>query len=90
MEQMSGGSIHSMLQKFGPLPEPVVQKYTRQLLAGLEYLHEQRVIHRDVKGANILVDNSGQVKLADFGASTKVEATLSSSDGQKSVQGEIE
>ena len=48
--------------------------YASQILVGLDYLHAQRVAHRDVKGANILVEKSGRVKLADFGmAKTLVE-----------------
>ena len=47
--------------------------YTKQILLGLEYLHQNGIMHRDIKGANILVDNTGLVKLADFGASKKIE-----------------
>ena len=72
LEYVPGGSIASLLAKFGPFQEPVIRRYTRQILKGLEYLHTRCIMHRDVKGANILVDRRGTVKLADFGASKKV------------------
>jgi serine/threonine protein kinase len=57
----------------GSLKESVLKIYTRQILTGLEYLHAHQIMHRDIKGANILVDNTGLIKLADFGASKKIE-----------------
>ena len=69
LEYVPGGSIHELLKKFGSFPESVTKNYSRQILLGLEYLHSNQVIHRDIKGANILVDTKGNVKLADFGCS---------------------
>jgi len=68
-EWVPGGSITSILNKFGRLTESVVKKYTRQILIGLDFLHRKGVVHRDIKGANVLVDDRGVIKLADFGAS---------------------
>ena len=74
LEYVPGGSIAGLLERFGPLETSVVSVYASQILVGLDYLHAQRVAHRDVKGANILVEKSGRVKLADFGmAKTLVE-----------------
>lgn len=73
MEFVSGGSIASMLQKFSCFPEKVVVNFTKQILEGLRYLHERRIIHRDLKGGNILLTVEGVVKLADFGASKKLQ-----------------
>jgi mitogen-activated protein kinase kinase kinase ANP1 len=56
LEYVPGGSIASLIEKFGPLAEQVVRKYTHQILHGLEYLHQKKIMHRDIKGANILVD----------------------------------
>ncbi|XP_010553736.1 PREDICTED: LOW QUALITY PROTEIN: mitogen-activated protein kinase kinase kinase ANP1 [Tarenaya hassleriana] len=86
LEFVSGGSISSLLEKFGAFPEPVVRTYTEQLLLGLEYLHNHGIMHRDIKGANILVDNKGCIKLADFGASKQV-AELATISGAKSMKG---
>jgi serine/threonine protein kinase len=86
LEYVPGGSIASILSKFGPLKENIIQIYTKQILQGLEYLHQQGIMHRDIKGANILIDNKGTVKLADFGASKRIEdiATIA---GANSVRG---
>jgi hypothetical protein len=69
-EWCPGGSITDMLKKFGALEERIVSIYTKQILDGLKYLHDKDIVHRDMKGANLLVDAMGNVKLADFGAST--------------------
>eukprot|EP01012_Entosiphon_sulcatum_P012020 TRINITY_DN17482_c0_g1_i1.p1 TRINITY_DN17482_c0_g1~~TRINITY_DN17482_c0_g1_i1.p1 ORF type:complete len:751 (-),score=93.26 TRINITY_DN17482_c0_g1_i1:59-2284(-) len=71
MECVSGGSIQSLLQVFGTFHEKVIRLYTKQILQGLAYLHANGVIHRDIKGGNILVDNQGVAKLADFGCSKR-------------------
>lgn len=76
LEFASGGSIHSLVQRFGPLDESVVRVYVRQLLLGLEFLHRHGVSHRDVKPGNVLITADGTVKLADFGASRAGIAVL--------------
>ncbi|KAI3788964.1 hypothetical protein L2E82_01747 [Cichorium intybus] len=66
LELVTKGSLASLYQKYH-LGDSQVSVYTRQILSGLTYLHERNVVHRDIKCANILVDVSGSVKLADFG-----------------------
>lgn len=77
LEYASGGSIHKLLQEYGPFKEPVIQNYTRQILSGLAYLHGKNTMHRDIKGANILVDPNGVVKVADFGMAKHITSSSS-------------
>ncbi|VAI47697.1 unnamed protein product [Triticum turgidum subsp. durum] len=67
LEFVSGGSIHKLLQEYGQFGEQAIRNYTKQILLGLAFLHATNTVHRDIKGANILVDPKGRVKLADFG-----------------------
>ncbi|KAK2739121.1 hypothetical protein FQN57_006687 [Myotisia sp. PD_48] len=73
------GSLHSIAKNFGRFPENLVGLYMSQVLHGLLYLHEQGVIHRDIKGANILTTKHGLVKLADFGVASRTTGLHESS-----------
>lgn len=77
MELMPGGSIASVLQDFGKLQAKVLQRATRDAANGLRYLHGRSppIVHRDVKGANLLVDVDFTVKLTDFGCSKEMECS---------------
>jgi len=72
LEYISGGSIHNIIQKYGQLDEKLIQIYTAQILCGLEYLHINNIIHKDIKGGNILVDDKGICKLSDFGNAKRI------------------
>lgn len=76
MEYVSGGSIHSLLHDFGPFVEETARSCTKQILTGLHYMHEKGALHRDLKGANILVDANGVCKISDFGTSKLITGTL--------------
>ncbi|XP_008830674.1 mitogen-activated protein kinase kinase kinase 19 [Nannospalax galili] len=90
MEFVPGGSISSIINRFGPLPEMVFCKYTRQILQGVAYLHENCVVHRDIKGNNVMLMPTGIIKLIDFGCAKRLAwAGLNGthSDMLKSVRG---
>lgn len=102
LEYQSGGSIATLLSKFKQFNEKIIRSFTKQILQGLKYLHDNGIAHRgkhviavaghsrahiDIKGGNILVDSNGTVKLADFGASKKLADIVSFSEGCKTVLG---
>ncbi|XP_042329058.1 mitogen-activated protein kinase kinase kinase 3 isoform X1 [Sceloporus undulatus] len=87
MEYMPGGSVKDQLKAYGALTENVTRKYTRQILEGVCYLHSNMIVHRDIKGANILRDSAGNVKLGDFGASKRLQTICMSGTGIRSVTG---
>jgi len=94
LEYVPGGSVQTMLNSYGALKEPLVRSFVRQIVTGLAYLHGRDIIHRDIKGANILVDNKGGIKISDFGISKKVEASNllsgpSSNKNRPSLQGSV-
>ena len=72
MEFVEGGSIASLLKTYGPFQEQVAARYSKQILQGLEYLHYHNVVHRDIKGANVLITRNGIVKLSDFGSAKRI------------------
>ncbi|KAG6377196.1 hypothetical protein JVT61DRAFT_1249 [Boletus reticuloceps] len=80
LEFCENGSLHNICKRFGKFPENLVAVYIRQVLEGLVYLHDQGVIHRDIKGANILTNKDGCVKLADFGVASSTTTGAVSDD----------
>ncbi|XP_057793714.1 probable serine/threonine-protein kinase At1g09600 [Salvia miltiorrhiza] len=67
MEHDLAGLLASTKVKF---TEPQIKCYMQQILHGLEHCHSRGILHRDIKGANILVDSNGALKIADFGLAT--------------------
>jgi cell division control protein CDC15 len=72
LEYCDRGSLRHYYQKHGALPELQTANAMLQILRGLQYLHSHGIAHRDVKGANVLLNKQGTLKLADFGASKKI------------------
>ena len=74
IEYMAGGSLSDIAEKFGgALEEEVIRLYTKQILNGLKYLHENGIVHCDLKCKNVLLGLSGNIKLADFGCAKRLK-----------------
>jgi mitogen-activated protein kinase kinase kinase len=88
MEYCSAGSLANLLENGRIEDEEIIQLYAFELLTGLEYLHSKRIIHRDIKPDNTLLDHNGTIKLVDFGAAkiVQVQGTLRAS-GKMSLAG---
>ncbi|KAB5549072.1 hypothetical protein PHYPO_G00063060 [Pangasianodon hypophthalmus] len=76
MEFCGGGSLQDIYHVTGPLKERQIAYVCRETLQGLHYLHMMGKMHRDIKGANILLTERGDVKLADFGVAAEINASV--------------
>lgn len=73
MEYICGGDLLSFVRKRTKLNEATAKFIFRQIIEGLEYLHTQNIVHRDIKLDNILIDLTNTVKICDFGVSRQVK-----------------
>ncbi len=80
LEYVENGSLGQTLKAFGKFNERLVASYVTKILEGLHYLHEQKVVHCDLKAANILSTKNGNIKLSDFGVSLATNAMESAMD----------
>ncbi|KAM0057917.1 putative mitogen-activated protein kinase kinase kinase STE-STE11 family [Helianthus debilis subsp. tardiflorus] len=77
LEYVHPGSINKYVRDHcGGMTESIVRNFTRHIVSGLAYLHSTKTIHRDIKGANLLVDANGVVKLADFGMAKHLDGQV--------------
>ncbi|KAJ8529740.1 hypothetical protein K7X08_036575 [Anisodus acutangulus] len=88
---MTGGSSADVAEKFGgSLDEEVICLYTKRILQGLKYLHENGIVHCDLKCKNILLGTSGEIKLADFGGAKRInDIKVTGSTNTKSLSKSI-
>lgn len=83
LEYVENGSLGQTLKSFGKFNEKLVATYVTKILEGLHYLHEQQVVHCDLKAANILSTKNGNIKLSDFGVSLALNAMESAKENVK-------
>eukprot|EP00745_Piridium_sociabile_P036364 TRINITY_DN65185_c0_g1_i1.p1 TRINITY_DN65185_c0_g1~~TRINITY_DN65185_c0_g1_i1.p1 ORF type:complete len:191 (-),score=4.29 TRINITY_DN65185_c0_g1_i1:87-659(-) len=94
MKFFSGGSIATCIRRFGPLPLALVKKFTRHILEAVEFLHQNQIIHRDIKGGNVLIDEHGDCYLGDLSAcriarTQKANQFASTLSATQSVEGSL-
>jgi serine/threonine protein kinase len=81
MKFVEGRAVDSIIESQGALPLPVVIAILRYSAAGLAFAHERKIVHRDIKGANILVDKDGRVMVSDFGIARALEEVSLTASG---------
>ncbi|EFJ44386.1 hypothetical protein VOLCADRAFT_64912 [Volvox carteri f. nagariensis] len=74
-EYMSGGSVYDYIRREGPLKLSAILKLAADVARGMDYLHQRKIIHRDLKAANLLMDENAIVKIADFGVARVIESS---------------
>ena len=87
MEYVTGGSLNHFIKRFKQIPRDTLRQWTFQLVCGVKYLHDNSIVHRDIKGDNILVTLDGVLKLADFGCSKAIDDVCSKSHGCQTMVG---
>src|SRR5215210_4354420 len=77
MEYVPGGDFKELMDRCGPLPETLLSRVGADVASGLAHAHERGIVHRDIKPRNILLDERGSPKLADFGIARALDGTTS-------------
>ena len=78
IEYVPSGTMSALIKKYKGFSEAVIRNYTKQLLDGLNYVHEHEIVHRDLKSENILVTEDSTLKLSDFGCSRRFDSNICS------------
>jgi serine/threonine-protein kinase len=81
MEYVEGQSLDAILRRLGPLPIPAIQGVLHDVGTALGYAHRQQIVHRDIKGSNILVDRAGNAMVSDFGIAKALAGTTNRETG---------
>eukprot|EP00602_Paraphysomonas_sp_CaronLab_P003700 CAMPEP_0185031852 /NCGR_PEP_ID=MMETSP1103-20130426/19527_1 /TAXON_ID=36769 /ORGANISM="Paraphysomonas bandaiensis, Strain Caron Lab Isolate" /LENGTH=1150 /DNA_ID=CAMNT_0027567519 /DNA_START=161 /DNA_END=3610 /DNA_ORIENTATION=- len=91
LEYVPGGCVAGMLSQFGAFSEVLIRRLVSQIIQGVDYLHQKGIVHRDVKGANVLVTDAGVAKLADFGCSKQLAGlcTTSLEESMRTIRGSV-
>ena len=87
MEFVTGGTVNNYVKKFNEIPLPTLRQWTYQIVCGVKYLHDCGIVHRDIKGDNVLVSYDGIVKLADFGTAKAIDDACSATHGCQTMVG---
>ncbi len=77
MEYVPCGDLKDLMDRKGPLPEMMLSRVGADIASGLAHAHERGIVHRDVKPRNVLIDDRGSPKLADFGIARALDGTTS-------------
>src|SRR4051812_1882975 len=81
MKFVEGRAVDAVIEQQGALPVPIAVAILKYAALGLAFAHEKKIIHRDVKGANILVDKDGRVMMSDFGIARALEEVSLTASG---------
>ena len=84
MRYVNGGTLHDLIEH-GPMPPATVLRYLTEIGEAIDYAHERRVVHRDIKPRNVLLDQQGNPFIADFGLAKLIESSGITNSGVEMI-----